>query len=80
VGRYEVKLTQGLAVSLQAQYSWTIPSGAWTHRRALFKGEPEELVRPSVPQRALTTGSTRIEGALLTEMDSLALLAAGLWS
>ena len=45
VGQYEVKLTQGLAVSLHAQYSWTIPSGAWTHRRALFKGEPEELVR-----------------------------------
>jgi ribonuclease HI len=45
VGRYEVKLTQGLAVSLHAQYSWTIPSGAWTHRRALFRGEPEELVR-----------------------------------
>ena len=45
VGKYEVKLTQGLAVSLHAQYSWTIPSGAWTHRRALFKGEPEELVR-----------------------------------
>jgi hypothetical protein len=45
VGKYEVKLTQGLAVSLHAKYSWTIPSGAWTHRRALFKGEPEELVR-----------------------------------
>jgi hypothetical protein len=45
VGRYEVKLTQGLAVSLHAQYNWTIPSGAWTHRRALFRGEPEELVR-----------------------------------
>ena len=45
VGRYEVKLTHGLAVSLNAQYSWTVPSGAWTHRRALFRGEPEELVR-----------------------------------
>ena len=45
VGRFEVKLTQGLAVSLQAQYSWTIPSGAWTHRRAHFKGEPEELIK-----------------------------------
>ena len=45
VGRYEVKLTQGLAVSLHAQYSWTVPSGAWTHRRALFRGESEELVR-----------------------------------
>ncbi len=40
-----MKLTQGLAVSLHAQYSWTIPNGAWTHRRALFRGEPEELVR-----------------------------------
>ena len=38
VGRYEVKLTQGLTVSLHVQYSWTIP-------RALFRGEPEELVR-----------------------------------
>ncbi len=28
VGRFEVKLTQGLSVSLQAQYSWTIPIGA----------------------------------------------------
>ena len=27
------------------QYSWTIPSGTWTHRRAHFKGEPEELVQ-----------------------------------
>ena len=45
VGSYEVKLTQGLAVSMQAQYNWTIPSGAWTHRRAHFRGEPEELVR-----------------------------------
>ncbi len=45
VGRYEVKLTQGLTVSLHAQYSWTIPSGSWTHRRALFRGESEELVR-----------------------------------
>ena len=27
VGRYEVKLTQGLAVSLHVQYNWTIPSG-----------------------------------------------------
>ena len=45
VGRFEVKLTQGLTVSLQTQYSWTIPSGAWTHRRAHFKGEPEELVQ-----------------------------------
>ena len=45
VGRYEVKLTQGLTVSMQTQHSWTIPSGAWTHRRAYFKGEPEDLVR-----------------------------------
>ena len=45
VGRFEVKLTQGLSVSLQSQYSWTIPSGAWTHRRAHFKGEPEELIK-----------------------------------
>jgi ribonuclease HI len=45
VGKYEVKLTQGLAVSLHAQYSWTIPSGAWTHRRALFREDPEKLVR-----------------------------------
>ena len=44
-GSYEVKLTQGLSVSLQRQYIWTIPSGAWTHRRAHFRGEPEELVR-----------------------------------
>jgi hypothetical protein len=40
-----VKLTQGLVVSLHAQYSWTIPSGVWTHRRDPFRGEPEELVR-----------------------------------
>jgi hypothetical protein len=45
VGRFEVKLTQGLTVSLQVQYSWTIPSGTWTHRRAHFKGEPEELIK-----------------------------------
>ena len=45
MGRYEVKMNQGLAVSLNAQYSWTVPNGAWTHRRALFRGEPEELVR-----------------------------------
>ena len=45
VGRFEVKLTQGLTVSLQAQYSWTIPRRAWTHRRAHFKGEPEELIK-----------------------------------
>jgi hypothetical protein len=45
VGNYEVKLTQGLAVSLHAQYSWTIPSGSWTHRRALFREDPEKLVR-----------------------------------
>ena len=45
VGRSEVKLTQGLVVSLQVQHSWTIPSGAWTHRRAHFRGESEELVR-----------------------------------
>ncbi len=45
VGNYEVNLTQGIAVSLHAQYSWTIPSGAWTHRRALFREDPEKLVR-----------------------------------
>ncbi len=45
VGRYEVKLTQGLAVSRHTQYNWTIPSGTWTHRRSLFRREPEELVR-----------------------------------
>jgi hypothetical protein len=32
-------------VSLHVQYNWTIPSGAWTHRRTLFKRESEELVR-----------------------------------
>jgi hypothetical protein len=45
VGRYEVNLTQGLSVSLDSQYSWTIPSGAWTHLRTLFRGEPEDLLR-----------------------------------
>jgi hypothetical protein len=45
VGRYEVNLTQGLVVSLDAQYSWTIPSRAWTHLRTLFRGEPEDLLR-----------------------------------
>ncbi len=45
VGRFEVKLTQGLVVSLQTQYSSTIPNGAWTHRRTHFKGEPEELIK-----------------------------------
>ena len=45
VGGFEVKLTQGLPVSLQVQYSWTIPSGSWTHRRTHFKGEPEEMVQ-----------------------------------
>ena len=45
VGRYEVNLTQGLVVSLHAQYSWTIPNGTWTHHRTLFRREPEELVR-----------------------------------
>ncbi len=29
---------------MHAQYSETIPSGECTHRRALFKGEPEEVV------------------------------------
>ena len=45
VGRYEVKLTQGFVASLHAQCSWTIPNGAWTHLRTLFRGEPEEIVR-----------------------------------
>ncbi len=45
VGSHEVKLTQGLAVSLHAKYSCTIPNGSWTHRRALFRGDPEKLVR-----------------------------------
>jgi len=44
-GKFDIKLTQGVATSLHAQYSWTVPSGAWTHRRALFRGDPEELVR-----------------------------------
>ena len=44
-GGFDVKLTQGVATWLHAQYSWTIPSGAWTHRRTLFRGDPEELVR-----------------------------------
>ena len=34
----------------------------------------------SVPQRAFTTGSTREGWALLTDMDSAALLAAGIRS
>ncbi len=42
---FDIKLTQGVATLLHAQYSWTVPSGAWTHRRALFRGDPEELVR-----------------------------------
>ena len=45
VVRYEVKLNQGLTVSLKAHHSWTIPRGTWTHRRAHFKGKPEEMVR-----------------------------------
>jgi hypothetical protein len=44
-GGFDVKLTQGVATSIHAQYSWTIPSGPWTHRRTLFRGDPEELVR-----------------------------------
>ena len=44
-GRYEVKSTQGLTVSLHTYHNWTVPSGAWTHRRVLFRGKPEELVR-----------------------------------
>jgi hypothetical protein len=78
VGRYEVKLTQGLAVSLHAQHSWTIPSGAWTHCRALFRGEPEELVRvfhsERIKQEALENR------ALFPEMDSAAISTAGIWS
>ena len=35
VGRYEVKLTKGLVVSLQKQHSWTIPSAAWTPKDPL---------------------------------------------
>ena len=27
------------------KYSWTIPSGTWTRRRAHFKGESEQLVQ-----------------------------------
>jgi len=45
VGEFDIKVTQGVATSLHAQYSWTVPSGAWTHRRALFRGDPEDLVR-----------------------------------
>jgi hypothetical protein len=45
VGRYVVKLTQGLTVSLHVKHSWTIPSGSWSHRQTLFSGEPEELIR-----------------------------------
>jgi hypothetical protein len=44
-GEFDIKLTQGVGTSLHAQYSWTVPSGAWTHRRPLFRGDPEELVR-----------------------------------
>ncbi len=66
MGRFEVKLTQGLEVSLQAQYSWTIPSGSWTHRRAHFKGEPKELIklfhngrlRQETPERAVHRSPT----------------------
>jgi hypothetical protein len=47
VGEFDIKLTQGVwvATSLHAQYSWTVPRGAWTHRRTLFRDDPEELVR-----------------------------------
>jgi hypothetical protein len=34
VGGFEVKLTQGLTVSLQVQYSWTIPRLRWENRPA----------------------------------------------
>ena len=34
VGRFEVKLTQGLTVSLQVQYSWTILRLRWENRPA----------------------------------------------
>jgi hypothetical protein len=44
-GGFDIKLTQGVATSLHAQYSWTIPRGAWTHRRSSLQGDPEELVR-----------------------------------
>ena len=43
MGRYEVKLDQGLAVSLESQHSWTIPNGVWTHRRDHFRGELKGL-------------------------------------
>jgi hypothetical protein len=44
-GEFDIKLTQGVATSLHAQYIWTVPIGVWTHRRAIFRGDPEELVR-----------------------------------
>ena len=42
---FDIKLTQGVTTSHQAQYTWTVPSGVWTHRKSLFQGDPEELVR-----------------------------------
>ena len=46
-----------LTVSLQTQYSWTIPSGSWTHRRAHFKGdtgpnESEDALSSTLPRSA----------------------------
>jgi hypothetical protein len=49
-GKFDMKFTQGVATSIHAQYSWTVPSGAWAHRRALFRGDAAELVRLVIPQ------------------------------
>ena len=52
VVRYEVKLTQGLTVSLQVQRSWTIPNGSWTHRRiAPLHGQCYDLYRRYMGQK-----------------------------
>ena len=58
-GEFDIKLTQGVATSLHAQYSWAIPSGAWTHRRALFRGDPEELVNSTGTGEAGAAGGSR---------------------
>ena len=56
---FDIKLTQGVATSVHAQYSWTVPSGAWTHRRALFRGLGACQVIPQGPVAAGAAGESR---------------------
>jgi hypothetical protein len=65
---FDIKICQEVATSLLAQYSWTVPIGVWTHRRALFRGDPGEPVRsfPPIPQIG---GTTLLASSILSENE-----------